>query len=79
MMCFTYYRQDLPQAALSYIVLLASGFWVFRPGGATSCTDQGEIWQGGADLRYSLPNFTLTGSGMGFTAPKTEKFGILPI
>ena len=24
-------------------------------------------------VRYYLPNFTLIGSGMGFTAPKTEK------
>jgi len=24
-------------------------FWVFRPAGTTRCTDQGKIWQGGAD------------------------------
>ena len=29
--------------------------WVFRPTGATRCTDQGEIWLGGADLCPLLP------------------------
>jgi len=37
------YRQDLPQAALPVLFLLTADFWVFRPVGATRCTDQGEI------------------------------------
>ena len=40
------------------------GFGVFRPGGATRCTDQGEIWQ------VYLANFTLIGSGVGVYGPK---------
>ena len=59
----TYYWQDLPQAALPVLFLLTADFWVFRPAGATRCTDQGEISQGG--VRSSLPNFILIGSGMG--------------
>jgi len=44
------YRQDLPQAALPVLFLLVTtGFWGFRPAGATRCTDHSEIWQGGAD------------------------------
>ena len=30
-------------------------FEVFRPAGATHCTDQGQIWQGGADRRSAPP------------------------
>jgi len=41
----------------------------FRPAGATRCTDEGEIWQGGADL----PNFTLIGSGMWVYGPQNLK------
>jgi len=63
------YRQDLPQAALPVLFLLTADFWVFRPAGATRCTDQGEIWQGGADRR-SLPNITLIGSGVGVYGPQ---------
>jgi len=33
----------------------------------------------GMEVHSSMPNFTLIGSGVGFTAPKTEKNGILPI
>jgi len=29
-------------------------YWVFRPAGATRCTDEGEIWHGGADLRCTI-------------------------
>jgi len=34
------------------------------------CTDQGEIWQGGA----TLPNFTLISSGVGVYGPKAWNF-----
>jgi len=77
--CSSSYRQDLPQAALPVCFYSRPNFGVFRPAGATRCTDQGQIWQGGADRSPSLPNFTLIGSGVGFTAAKTEKNGILPI
>jgi len=41
---------DLPQAALPVLFLLTADFWVFRPAGATCCTDQGEIWHRGGPL-----------------------------
>jgi len=34
-MFFTFYRQDLPQAALPVLFFLTADFWVFRPAGAT--------------------------------------------
>jgi len=58
-----YYWQDLPQAALPVLFLLTADFWVFRPAGATRCTDQGEIWHG--VFGSSMPNFTLIGPGVG--------------
>ena len=64
------------RAALPVFRLLTGRFGGFRPAGATRCTDQGEIWQGGADQRSS---FTLIGPGVGVYGPKTEKNGILPI
>jgi len=72
----TFYRQDLPQAALSVLFLLTADFLVFRPAGATRCTDQGEIWHGGPLLRAK---FHLDRSRGGIYGPKTEKIGILPI
>jgi len=47
-LCKFFYRQDLPQAALPVLFLLAGRFWGHK------CSDQGEIWQGRADRR----NFT---------------------
>jgi len=52
------------------------GFGVFRPAGATRYTYQGEIWQGGADLRSGplLPaKFHLDRFRGGVYGPKTEK------
>jgi len=38
-------------------------FEVFRPAGATRCTDGGEIWHGWGDLfPFSVPNFTPIGA-----------------
>jgi len=38
-------------------------FQVFRPAGATRCTDGDEIWQGGGDQRsLPVPNFTPIGA-----------------
>ena len=69
----TFYRQDLPEGQLCrYCFYSRADFRVFRPTGATCCTDQGEILQEGADRSF-VPNFTLIGPGVGFTAPKTEK------
>ena len=66
------YRQDLPQAALPVFRLLPADFGVFRPAGATSCTDQGQIWQGGPLLpaKFDLDRFR----GGGLRPPKLKKF-----
>ena len=40
-----------------YLVYSEANFEVFRPAGATRCTDGGEIWRGGGDR-----NFTPTGA-----------------
>jgi len=37
-----------------YCFYSRADFEVFRPAGATRCTDQGQIWQGGADLRRTV-------------------------
>jgi len=67
MICI-HYRQDLPKGQLCrYCCYSRADFWVFRPTGVTRCTDQSEIWQGGADHRSAPP------CHYGFTAPKTEK------
>jgi len=64
-----------------YCFYSRADFWVFRPVGATRCTDQGEIWHWGADRRSARPCQISPWSlqEWGFTAPKTEKNGILPI
>jgi len=41
-----------------YLVYSEANFEVFRPAGATRCTDGGEIWHGGA----SMPNITPIGA-----------------
>ena len=38
-----------------YLVYSEADFEVFRPAGATRCTDGGEIWHGGGDRRYPPP------------------------
>jgi len=50
-------------------------FGFFRPAGATRCTDQGEIWQGGADRRFAPPaKFHLDRfRGGGLRPPKLKK------
>ena len=42
-----------------YFVYSRTDFGVFRPAGATRCTDQGQIWQ-----------MTLIGSGVGVYGPQ---------
>ena len=36
-----------------YLVYSEADFEVFRPAGATRCTDGGEIWHGGGDLFHA--------------------------
>jgi len=45
-----------------YLIYSEADFEVFRPAGATRCTDGGEIWHGGGDRRSSMPNFTPIGA-----------------
>jgi len=75
---FIYYRQDLPGGQLCrYFVYSRADFGVFRPSGATRCTDQGQIWQGGPLLpaKFDLDRFT----GGGLRPPKLKKNPILLI
>jgi len=65
------YRQDLPDGQLCrHFVYSRADFGVFRPAGATRCTDQGQIWQGADQVRSSLPNLTLIVSGVGVYGPQ---------
>ena len=60
-----------------YCFYSQSDFSVFRPAGATHCTDQGEICQGGVDRRSAAPPCQISpwsAKGCGFTAPKISKF-----
>ena len=43
-----------------YLVYSEADFEVFRPAGATRCTDWGEIWHG--KVPSSMPNFTPIGA-----------------
>ena len=48
---FVTYRQELPAEQLCrHCFYSRNDFSVFRPTGATRCTNRGEIWWGGADL-----------------------------
>jgi len=40
--------------ACRYLIYSEADFEVFRPAGATRCTDGGEIWRGGGDLQALL-------------------------
>jgi len=67
------FRQELPKGQLCrYYFYLWADFSVFRPTGATRCTDQGEIWQVVAVLRAIFQLDQLSGVGL-ITTPKTLK------
>jgi len=61
-----------------YLSYSEADFEVFRPAGATRCTDGGEIWHGGGDrplrspppYHISLPSV----QRYGYRTPKTEIF-----
>jgi len=67
-----FYRQEAQSITCRYCFYSQADFWVFHPAEATRCTDQGEIWQGGADRfrgGFNAPKliknfFTLIGSGV---------------
>jgi len=40
-------------ASRRYLIYSDADFEVFRPGGATRCTDGGEIWHGGDPLLHT--------------------------
>ena len=77
------YHKSLPAAlreaqTCRYLVYSEANFEVFRPAGATRCTDGGEIWHGGGEgtegplihlawrrgpkVPSSMPNFTPIGA-----------------
>ena len=67
--CAALRRRALLPAALRavqtcrYLVYSEANFEVFRPAGATRCTDGGEIWHGGGPkVPSSMPNFTPIGA-----------------
>ena len=62
--------------ACQYLIYSEADFEVFRPAGATRCTDWGEIWRGGGDLRSPPPRQISPPSvqQQGCMAPKTEIF-----
>ena len=71
----SYYRQEARSATCRYCFYSRADFLGgFRPAGATRCTDQGEIWQVGADHRRSAPicqiSCTLIGSGVWVYGPQ---------
>jgi len=41
--------------ACRYLIYSEADFAVFRPAGATRCTDGGKIWRGGGDLGSPPP------------------------
>jgi len=47
----SYYRQHCAKRNAPVFNLLSGRFWGFSLAGATRCTDGGEIWHGGGDLR----------------------------
>jgi len=63
-----YKRPGLLPAALRaaqacrYLVYSEADFEVFRPAGATRCTDGGEMWRSGPKVTFSMPNFTPIGA-----------------
>ena len=50
---YRHYRQHCEQRKAPVFNYAESDFEVFRPAGATRCTDGGEIWHGGVDRNYA--------------------------
>jgi len=59
-----------------YLIYSEADFEVFRPAGATRCTDAGEIWHGGGDQRSPPPGQISPASvqRQGCRPPKIERF-----
>ena len=69
------YRQHCTQRNAPAFKLLRGGFWVFRPAGATRCTDESEIWHGWGDRRSTPCQISPPSvQRLGYTTPKTEIF-----
>jgi len=58
--------------ACRYLIYSEAHFEVFRPAGATRCTDGGEIWHGGGDLLHA--RFHPHRCNDGCRTPKIEIF-----
>jgi len=59
-------------ATRRYLIYSEADFEVFRPTGATRCTDWGEIWHGGGSS--SMPNVTLIGATVRVQEPQNWNF-----
>ena len=63
-----------------YLIYSEADFEVFRPAGATRCTDGGEIWHGGGGTEEEtegpscVPNLPPSVQRQGCRAPKIEIF-----
>jgi len=70
-----HYRQDLPEGQLCrYCFYSQADLVFFRSAAATRCTDQGEIWQGGADRSSAPPaKFHLGRLRVGVYGPQNFK------
>jgi len=61
-------------ASCRYLVYSEADFEVFRPAGATRCTDGGEIWRGGGDRSPPRKISPPLVQRQGCRTPKTEIF-----
>jgi len=68
-----YFTGSIARSATSrYLIYSEADFEVFRPTGATRCTDWGEIWRGGGDLAPRQIPLPQSVQRLGYTSPKTE-------
>jgi len=59
-------------ATRRYLIYSEADFEVFRPPGATRCTDWGEIWHGEGDPPCQISPLSV--QRLGYRTPKTENF-----
>ena len=72
-MKLSFYRQDAAKRQTAGIKFTQAKNRVFRPAGATLCTNSRQTWQG-RRAHGSKRNFTSIATGGGNAAPKYQKF-----
>jgi len=75
-LCLCFYCSIFHCAMRRYLIYSDANFEVFRPAGATRCTDGGEIWHGGGERRSPTPCQISPPSvqRLGYRTPKTAFF-----